>query len=429
MSIQKDKTIKFLSIVGPDTKTSYGIMSQMHLNCDMDKHKFFVLATDNCRNRFPKLYEFPDLMFMPKNKSRLGKIKYFYDLLNRSEHIIFHSLYFTSYKFTLFLFVFRKFLKKAVWVEWGADLYSWKFPETSLKNRLKNKIGHTLRNNMGSVAFTFPINEKIYYEQFSNRPKTFYTPMPNPMPEPTGLMDKIDSLNPEFLKLKKEKLKRKLKRKYPKRRILQSVADKEVSVNETNTVSDTQEPAARKVRIQIAHNSFSFNHHVKLLNFLSRFKEENIDIKMPMSYGVFGINGAFGGKDYIDCVGNYGKEVFGDKLDVMTVNIPFEEYVQYLWTVDIAVFDFNRPCGLGNIRILLYMGKKIFLPAENEFYKFLTSKGVKIYDTNQIPNMTYEEFIAPPENNDLTWIKDYLNNASAIQHWQTMFDELEKGEI
>jgi hypothetical protein len=166
---------------------------------------------------------------------------------------------------------------------------------------------------------------------------------------------------------------------------------------------------------------------VKLINYLSKFSNDDIEFDMPLAYGAYGINGAFGGMDYVDSVSKYGKYVFGDKLHIISQNIPFEEYIRYLWSIDIAVFDFDRPCGLGNIRILLYMGKKLFLPAESKFYKFLQSVGIKVFDTNMIPFMSFEEFVSPPKDNDLTWIKEYLNNENSISHWQTMFDALEIG--
>ena len=124
----------------------------------------------------------------------------------------------------------------------------------------------------------------------------------------------------------------------------------------------------------------------------------------------------------------YAKKMFGEKASVMTKNIPFDEYVKLLWKVDIAVFDFDRPCGLGNMRILLYMGKKVFIPGDNDFYKFLTEKGIQVFDTNKIPEMTYEEFIAPPDNTNLEWIRDYMNNDSCIHRWMEMFDKLAEND-
>ena len=54
--------------------------------------------------------------------------------------------------------------------------------------------------------------------------------------------------------------------------------------------------------------------------------------------------------------------------------MPLEKYIQFLWKMDIAIFDFKQQAALGNIMNLLYMGKKIFLPSDNIMYVFLKNK-------------------------------------------------------
>ena len=42
------------------------------------------------------------------------------------------------------------------------------------------------------------MNESIYRKQFGGEHRFFYTPMPNPMSEATGLLDFIDEQKPEI---------------------------------------------------------------------------------------------------------------------------------------------------------------------------------------------------------------------------------------
>ncbi len=385
MSKNNDKPIEFLHVIGPDTKNSYGIMSQIHKNCDMTKHKFIVTAYTECRNRYPKLYEFEDVMFVPHEGTRLQRILFFYRLLKSAKHIVWHSLYFTTKKYLYFLYFFKSIQKKSTWIEWGADLYLWEYENPTFKQKILNYIGRKVREGFPNIGVTFPVNESIYRKQFGGEHRFFYTPMPNPMSEATGLLDFIDEQKPE--------------------------------------ISEKKRPM-----VQVAHNSFFFNNHIKLLNMLEQYKEDDIQLLIPLTYGFAGINGSFGGKAYLKAVDEYAKKMFGEKASVMTKNIPFDEYVKLLWKVDIAVFDFDRPCGLGNMRILLYMGKKVFIPGDNDFYKFLTEKGIQVFDTNKIPEMTYEEFIAPPDNTNLEWIRDYMNNDSCIHRWMEMFDKLAEND-
>ncbi len=456
------KKIEFLHIIGPDTKNSYGIMNQLHKHCDLERHKFLISAYDECRNRFPKLKEFDDLMFIPCKGGRLKRIIYFYKMLNSAEHIIWHSLFFTTRKYLLFLYFFKKFQKKSTWIEWGADLYEWEYENPNFKQKIWNHIGRQVRVGFENVGLIFPTDKEIFIEQFGDKPNFFYTPMCNPYAEATGLMDYIDACNPANEQVQHDTaatvensnpvapsekdeqenndlLYDKAEEQLDDEQTPSEKAEPEVSpandgggydsLVETNDVAEIKENLTGSKKqspfyVQVAHNSFFFNNHIKILNNLEPYKDENIKLFIPLAYGFAGINGRFGGKAYPAAVEKYAKEMYGNKVYVMTKGIPFDEYVRLLWTVDAAVFDFDRPCGLGNIRIMLYMGKKIFLPAENAFYKFLTEQGIKVYDANKIPEMTYEEFSAPVEGTDLTWIKDYMNNDSCIKRWLDMFDKI-----
>ncbi len=380
------KKIKFLHIVGPDTKNSYGIMSQIHKTQNMEEHRFLITASDKVKLRFPKLLEFDDNLYLPEvcpKPSRLYRVWYMYRLLRNADVIIWHSLFFTTQKFLWFIFFFRHLLKKSVWIEWGADLYLWRYPDNSLKNRLKNYINRKVRESFRFVGTTFPVDSLEYHRQFGDRAKCFYTPMPNPYKGASELIESILATKPEH-------------RRWEKR-----------------------------VTVQVAHNAFTFNNHIRLLNMLERFKKENMHILLPLSYGVYGINGQFGGKNYCNGVKKYAKKCFPNKISILSKNMPFDEYLQLLWNIDIVVFDFDRPCGLGTLRILLLMEKKIFLPAGSPYSDFLISKGLPIYDTNQIPFMSYEEFIAPPQYTDLSWVYEYMNNDAVMENWKKMFEELE----
>ncbi len=382
---KKKNKIKFLHIVGPDTKNSYGIMSQIHKTQNMDEHRFFIGAYENCRERFPKLYEFDDNIFMPDKcpkPGRLYRLWFFYKTLKNADVLIWHSLYFVTQKYLWFLYLFRHFQKKSVWIEWGADLYLWQYPPTSFKNKVRNHINKKVREGFRFVGTTFPVDSIEYERQFGNRAKCFYTPMPNPYKGASELIDSILATRPE-------------KKKWD------------------------------RTTVQIAHNAFTFNNHFSLIGMVERFKDENIHLLIPLSYGVYGINGQYGSKEYIKAVKKFANAKFPNKVSIMNKNLPFDRYLDLLWNIDIVIFDFDRPCGLGTLRILLLMEKKIFLPSGSPYYDFLISKGLPICDTNKIPDMTYEEFIEPVVYNDLSWVKEYMNNDAVIENWNKMFAELE----
>ena len=109
----KAEKIKFLHIVGPDTKNSYGIMSQIHKKQDMNEHRFLITAYESCKERFPKLEEFDDNIFMPEEcpwPRRLRRLLFFYRTLSSAEILVWHSLFFTTQKYMCFLLFFQKFV-------------------------------------------------------------------------------------------------------------------------------------------------------------------------------------------------------------------------------------------------------------------------------------------------------------------------------
>ncbi len=382
------KKIKFLHLLGPDTKTSYGIMTQLFRRQNLDDHKFLITSYESSAERFPKLKEFENLMYIPEKcplPRRLWRFLYFLKTIKRAEVPIFHSLFFTTNKYVWALFFCRRLLKNAIWIEWGADLYSWQYDASTFKGRVRNYINRKVRESFRFVGLTFPVDELEYRRQFSPDTKLFYTPMPNPMRGDTEQIEYILSTRP----------------------------------------SPEEEHRFGTV-IQIGHNAFTFSNHFRLMNMLERFKDEDVNFFVPLSYGVYGINGQYGGKDYCVAVEDYAKQTFGDKITVLNNTIEFKRYLQLLWRTDIAVFDLGRPCGLGTMRILILMGKKLFLPAHTPYYDFLVSNGVPIYDTNEIPNMTFEEFIAPPKYENFDWVNDYMNNAKVMEYWDKMFREVEQ---
>lgn len=377
------ENIEFLHVVCADTKNTYGIMSQIHKRQDMSKHRFLITASESCKERFPKLYEFDDNIFMPGGNYITRKVKsvlFFYRMLASAKNIVWHSLFFGTQRYIWLIYFYRRFLKKSIWIEWGADLYNWTFPNNTLRNRIKNYVNKKIRSSFNKVGLIFPVDKEEYIKQFGDRAKFFYTPMPNPRKGDSELIEYIYSLKP-------------------------------------------RENRNKKI-VQIGHNAFTFNNHFYLFDILKQYKNEDVIFFLPISYGIYGINGQYGSKKYYDAVRRFARKLFGKKILIHTENIPFDDYISLLWNIDVAVFDFDRPCGLGTIRILALMEKKIFLPSGTPFYDFLQSIGIPVCDTKRIQDMSYEEFVAPVRYRDNSWIKSYLNNGSVMEHWNNMFEQI-----
>lgn len=181
------------------------------------------------------------------------------------------------------------------------------------------------------------------------------------------------------------------------------------------------------IKVQVAHNSLQVNNHISILAKLERFYAENIRIILPLSYGVFGIGGQYGGFDYKKSVIAVAKSMFKNKVIIINKSIDIESYLRYLWQIDIVVFETSRPIGMANILYLMYMKKKIFLPSDSPQYKFFKEKGIEVYDTYKIPYMSYEEFSMPVKSTEVhQWVMNKFIVGNDIAEWGGFFELLEK---
>lgn len=145
----------------------------------------------------------------------------------------------------------------------------------------------------------------------------------------------------------------------------------------SNVFKDTKAPRERcaTINIQVGNSATPTNQHFLALEKLSRFKGENIRIYVPLSYG---------DHEYAREVADYGVSIFGEKLVPLFDFMPYHEYLEYLETIDIAVFNHNRQQGVGNIISLLGMGKTIYMSSEVTSWASLRDMGLQLFDVEKL---------------------------------------------
>lgn len=147
------------------------------------------------------------------------------------------------------------------------------------------------------------------------------------------------------------------------------------------------------INIQIGNSATDTNHHLRVLDLLQPHStKHNFKIFAPLSYGDL---------QYAKEVKKYGIKKFGDNFIAIDTFMPIEKYKQILHDIDIAIFDQNRQQGMGNIMLLLMLGKKIYLRQGTTHYDFLLQKGFVIFDI--------KDFNLQPIS-----IKDSLHNRNLI---------------
>ena len=136
------------------------------------------------------------------------------------------------------------------------------------------------------------------------------------------------------------------------------------------------------VKIQV--NNSCDDSTLEILDILSKFKDKNIKITTILSYGKL---------EYKDKIIEKGKEIFGDKFEYLDNLLTPREYANYIAQNDILILNQNRQQGFGNILAALYLGVKVFVKSNISTNIYLNNEGIKIYDTEDIQNNSFENFI------------------------------------
>lgn len=339
-------------------------------NFDQDLHRFLIVGQKQKAPTELLQYNNVKIINIDDNKAFRTMLNYMRD----TEIVLLHSLFFLSAYNLLFLLFHPKMFNNIVWIAWGADLYQWKKAETRfIKDKIINLIAYQFRRKIKYFVGIFSPDIDFFKKEFNSDAKTFYASYVG------GLY------NPLYKK-------------------------------ELNLISLGQKRTSNScINIQIGHSCATILNHIQVLNDLHKFKNENIKIYIPLSYGDM---------EYGNQVEQHAKTLFGDKVVCIRKMMSKEDYMDFLSTIDIAIFNTPRQIGLGNINPLLYMEKKIFIPNGTVMYEYYRSQNIKICDYSQINKLGFDRFSKPVDmKNAKQFIElHYRNKEITIDMWQRVFD-------
>jgi dTDP-N-acetylfucosamine:lipid II N-acetylfucosaminyltransferase len=139
------------------------------------------------------------------------------------------------------------------------------------------------------------------------------------------------------------------------------------------------------IKIQVGNSADPTNNHIDVLASLSKFKDENIEIIVILSYG--------GTELYVNNVKEYGVNLFGSKIRYIENYMDSNQYNNLLAQIDIAVFNHEFQQGLGNIKLLLSIYKKVFVRQNTTTYLYYNRLGFNIFPTDLISQLSFNDFI------------------------------------
>ncbi|MBY8275700.1 TDP-N-acetylfucosamine:lipid II N-acetylfucosaminyltransferase [Vibrio fluvialis] len=282
-------------------------------------------------------------------------------LLLKSDRIIMHGMFDIGLVFIFLLLPFN--YNKIVWAIWGGDLYDLFKVKKSIKEKIFDKLKISLISKIGYVTTTIPGDYDLLIGNF--RTKAIY--VENIM-YPSHFYREVKGKYSDFIK-------------------------------------------EEKVCVQIGNSSDPRNNHLDVLERISDSVKRNISITLPMSYG---------DKQYSSKVEKYLKDKDDFDFFILKKYLTYDEYNNYLSSVDVAVFNHDRQQAVGNIIALLSLGKKVYIRSDITTYKFLLDKGFFVFDAYDLSDLDKKLCVEKRDTNILN-AKKYFNRYQLKKSWNEVY--------
>ena len=281
--------------------------------------------------------------------------------LNKAEKVILHGLF--SPHLILILLMQPWLLKKCIWVIWGGDLYY----RISRSKNFKSNIYEFLRKSVISRLGGFITQVKNDYELanswYGAKGIYYYCFM-----YPSNLY-----------------------KEYSKENLIKK---------------------SSKLIIQLGNSSDRSNNHIEVLDKLVKYKNMNIEIICPLSYG---------DKEYADEIKEYGNKLFGMKFTPILDFLKIDEYIELLNRVDVAIFNHERQQALGNITTLLGLGKKVYIRKEISTWNFCLDHKLTVYSLNNNFEDIFDEMNSTLRVKNIKNVKKYFSEEKLVEDLNNIF--------
>lgn len=285
-------------------------------------------------------------------KTLIARLSHYFKVLikmHQADKVILHGLF--DIKLVFILFCTPWLLKKCYWVIWGGDLYVYQLGERNWKWKVREFFRRSVIKNMGNfITHTtgdFELAKKWYGASGKHHRCFSYIS------------------------------------------------------NMYHEVSFSKE-ASNTINILVGNSADPTNNHLEVFEMLETFKEQDIKIIVPLTYG---------DQVYAQEVINEGKKRFSDKFESINEHMSFDQYLRFLANIDIAIFNHKRQQAMGNIRTLLGMGKKVHMRNELTSTKSLIDDGIKVFSLDQINTVVF----FPEADSNKMKMKDIYSKERLIQ--------------
>ena len=328
-------------------------------NFGFNRHDFYLLsgmADKNLGNHTN--------VYLAKS-GRVESLRYYLKTLvamHRSSKVILHGLF--DIKLVILLFFTPWILKKCYWIVWGGDLYYHQLSTNDRNYKLKELLRGFVIKRIGHLV-TYIEGDYHLAQQWYGAKGQYH----------------------------------------------------ECIMYLSNTFTDYDLPPKQdqSTNILIGNSADPSNNHEEILEKLVPYKDADIKIYCPLSYG---------DQNHAKQTIQKGKAIFGEKFISLAEFMPFDKYLELLANIDIAIFAHKRQQAMGNTITLLGLGKKVYMRNDITPWQTLSEMNLEIFNFDDIGSeetLTSLNSEQSLKNSEI--IKNYFNKETLKSQLRKIFED------
>ena len=170
----------------------------------------------------------------------------------------------------------------------------------------------------------------------------------------------------------------------------------------------------KKLKILVGNSATPTNRHEEIFKILEPFNKSEFEIYCPLSYG---------DKNYANKIISLGKFIFKDSFFYIDALLSPQNYLDFLETMDIAIFNHNRQQGGGNLISLLGLGKTVYLSKENNTYNLFKDMNLILYPIKDLSNGRLKLISENARLNNISIVKNIYSEKTSAKQWEKIFHD------
>jgi hypothetical protein len=187
------------------------------------------------------------------------------------------------------------------------------------------------------------------------------------------------------------------------------------SYKEFNSIKKPLNVNNQPVRVMISHSGYEQNNHIHVFQLLERYKNENMQIICPLSYG---------NTEYVEKVKKEGKRIFNEKFIYIEELLSRDNYLDLLTSINVFIANTTMQTGLFVINFGLCTGLKMYLRGNN--FNSIKLLGFNTNNVKELDDISFNTFIFPDDGDYLkkndTKAKVFFSADEKIKMWKRVYD-------